>query len=136
MIEIELTQLRAHPLNSNVMPDDLLDKLAAQIQPTGMYPALIVRPSRVARPESRVEDGHRTQDAGRETFQVLDGHHRWKALARLGHLTARCEVWDVDDAAALMFLATLNRLRGEDDPRRRASLLDQLATATGRGIAE
>jgi hypothetical protein len=35
-------------------------------------------------------------------------------------------VWEVDDADALLLLATLNRLEGSDDPRKRAALLAKL----------
>jgi ParB-like chromosome segregation protein Spo0J len=69
-------------------------------------------------------------------FQVLDGHHRWRVLERLGHAEARCVVWDVDDAGALMLLATLNRLQGSDDPRRRANLVAELQERHGRSLSE
>ena len=41
---IPLDHLRAHPLNSNVMPEDLREKLRAHIHRTGRYPFLVVRP--------------------------------------------------------------------------------------------
>jgi len=111
-VMIPLTQLRAHPHNSNVMPADRLRKLAAHIAESGHYPPLIVRPLDVG--------------VTPPTFQLLDGHHRALALKQLGHRTAACEVWNVDDAQALLLLATLNRLEGDDDPLKRATLLDEL----------
>lgn len=108
---IALDRLHAHPDNSNVMPPRLLDKLEAHIRGSGRYPPLIVRPH---------EGG----------YQLLDGHHRAEALRRLGHDQAWCDVWDVDDDAALLLLATLNRLEGGDDPRRRAALLARLSEKT------
>ena len=59
-------------------------------------------------------------------FEILDGHHRVAALRKLGRDTARCVVWDVDDDEALLLLATLNRLAGDDDPRKRAALVGRL----------
>ncbi|MCC6680056.1 MAG: ParB-like nuclease domain-containing protein [Phycisphaeraceae bacterium] len=59
-------------------------------------------------------------------YQILDGHHRAIALQKLGRDSARCMVWDVDDDEALLLLATLNRLQGQDDPRKRAQILKQL----------
>ena len=59
--------------------------------------------------------------------QILDGHHRVKALCELGKTSARCLVWDVDDREALVLLATLNRLEGRDAPRKRAHLLGELS---------
>jgi len=99
-----------HPLNANVLPEDLREKLAAHIRSTGRYPHLIVRP-------------HPKQE-GR--FEVLDGHHRLLVLKELGHADARCDVWDVNDREARLLLATLNRLEGQDLPIRRAQLIHEL----------
>lgn len=119
-VQIPLSQLRAHPLNSNVMPEELLEKLASHIGRSGRYPPLIVRRS----PE---ESG---------AYQVLDGHHRWKALARLGHEAAWCMVWEADDAQASALLATLNRLQGHDDPRKRAELICDLRRRLGAATSD
>ena len=105
--DIPIRDLIAHPLNSNVMPEDLRQKLKAHIKRTGNYPQIIVRPS-----------GAR--------YQILDGHHRVAILKELGHEDARCDVWDVDDREAKLLLATLNRLEGQDQPIRRAQLLHDL----------
>lgn len=105
--EFALDRLRPHPQNSNVMPEALLDKLARHLEASDQYPPVIVRPL----------DGD---------YQILDGHHRVVALRRIGRETARCVVWQADDAEALLLLATLNRLQGQDDPRKRAALVGQL----------
>src|SRR5262245_14314255 len=107
---VPLDDLLAHPLNSNVMPEDLQAKLRAHIKRTGRYPFLVVRP-------------HPEQPG---KFQVLDGHHRVAILRELGHTEARCDVWDVDDHEAKLLLATLNRLQGQDVPIRRAELIHEL----------
>ena len=107
-VPIEL--LVPHPLNANVLPEDLREKLAAHIRSTGRYPHLIVRP-------------HPKQE-GR--FEVLDGHHRLLVLKELGYVDARCDVWEVNDREAKLLLATLNRLEGQDLPIRRAQLLHEL----------
>jgi len=107
---VPLDQLRPHPLNANVMPEDLRAKLKAHIRSTGRYPFIVVRPH----PE---EPG---------CFQVLDGHHRVDILRDLGHREARCDIWAVDDREAKLLLATLNRLEGQDVPIRRAQLIHEL----------
>jgi ParB-like chromosome segregation protein Spo0J len=107
---IAVGDLVAHPMNANVLPEDLSEKLAAHIRSTGRYPHLIVRP-------------HPKQE-GR--FEILDGHHRLQVLKDLGHVEARCDVWDVNDREAKLLLATLNRLEGQDLPIRRAQLLHEL----------
>src|SRR5881296_2540473 len=105
-----LDDLRPHPLNSNVMQEDLREKLKAHIKRTGRYPFLVVRPH--------------PQEPGK--YQVLDGHHRVAVLRDLGHTEARCDVWQVDDREAKLLLATLNRLQGQDQPLRRAELVHEL----------
>ncbi|MGH9786984.1 MAG: ParB/RepB/Spo0J family partition protein [Terriglobia bacterium] len=107
---IPLNDLLPHPLNSNVMAPEQRAKLAAHIKQSGRYPFIVVRP-------------HPDQ-LGK--FQVLDGHHRVEVLRELGHTDARCDIWEVDDREAKLLLATLNRLQGQDLPRRRAQLLHDL----------
>lgn len=105
--QLPIDQLLPHPSNSNVMPRALFDKLAEEIARTGRYPPVIVRP------------------VGAD-YQILDGHHRVEALRRLGYAPAHCVVWAVDDEQALLLLATLNRLSGDDDPKKRAALVAEL----------
>ncbi len=112
--EIPIEQIQPHPSNSNVMTDGQMKKLQRHLKRTGRYEPLVVRP---------IPSG----DGGQPTYQVLNGHHRLRALGQLGHETVRCEVWEVDDREALLLLATLNRLEGRDDPMRRAALLARLA---------
>ena len=111
--DIPIDHIAPHPQNANAMSTGALAKLERHIRMSGRYEPLVVRPigGSSRRPE----------------YQVLNGHHRLQVLRRLGHKTARCEVWEVDDREALMLLATLNRLEGRDDPGRRAALLAALA---------
>lgn len=115
MIEIPLIHLRSRADNANVMPEALLVKLVGHIGRTGRYPHLIVRPM--------------PGETG--AYEILDGHHRAEALRRLGREAACCEVWNVDDDEALVLLATLNRLQGRDEVRRRAGLLETLRQRYG-----
>src|SRR6266542_4202639 len=62
-----------------------------------------------------------------DDYQLLDGHQRTEALRRLGHADALCFLWPCDHATALVLLATLNRLEGEDIPAKRADLLRELS---------
>ncbi len=59
-----------------------------------------------------------------------------QALRRLDRATARCDVWEVDDAEALLLLATLNRLQGQDDPHKRAVLVGALAARRGMTLPQ
>lgn len=48
------------------------------------------------------------------------------AIERLGHKTVECVVWQADDDEATLLLATLNRLQGQDNTRKRGQLIAQL----------
>ncbi len=104
---VPFAKLQPHPLNANVMDEDLKTKLASNIRRSGRYPPLIVRPH---------GDG----------FQILDGEQRADVIKLLGEEGAWCSIWDVDDQEALILLSTLNRLAGEDVPGRRARLIEGL----------
>jgi len=110
LVRVPFDRLRPHPANANVMDEERLEKLAANIAQEGNYPPLVVRPH----PE---EPG---------CYQVLDGHQRSQVLKYLRHEEALCYVWPCDDHTALILLATLNRLEGQDDPLKRAELLREL----------
>lgn len=120
---IPLTRLVPHPANPNRMKSATFAKLRAHIARTGRYEHIVVRPLPPSPPPFQ-EYGLGEGEA--PTYQILNGHHRVRALAELGHETARCDVWDVDDTEALILVATLNRLAGEDDPHRRDALLAEL----------
>jgi ParB-like chromosome segregation protein Spo0J len=108
LLRVPLKNLVPHPLNANVMPEELKAKLKANIRASGRYPPLIARP---------LEDGN---------FQILDGHQRVDALRELGEATAVCYLWPASEEEALVLLATLNRLEGEDMPGKRAVLIAEL----------
>jgi ParB/RepB/Spo0J family partition protein len=107
---IALDRLIPHPDNPNRMSKANFAKLVRNIKRTGRYEPLIVRPH-PDRPEY---------------FQIINGHHRVKALAQLGCETADAIVWDVDDAQTDILLATLNRLGGSDALEKKLALLRRL----------
>ena len=113
LLRVPLAALYAHPSNSNVMSEERLEKLARNIAREGRYPPLIARPH----PDRPGE------------YELLDGHQRAEALRRLGYSEVQIVSWDCDDAAALLLLASLNRLRGEDDLEKRSALLAELTGA-------
>ena len=115
-IDIPLERLRPRPDNANRMSPAAFAKLTRHLARTGRYPAVIARPH--------------PSEAG--AYEILDGHHRVEALRALGRDAARCDVWEVDDDEALVLLATLNRLQGQDDPARRGALLEELSRRLGR----
>lgn len=112
---IRLGKLVACDDNPNEQSRVNFGKLVRNIERTGRYEPLIVRrcPGR------------------RGYFEVINGYHRWHALARLGYESADCIVWDVDDDERDILLATLNRLGGRDNVGKKACLLKRLAKRRG-----
>jgi len=107
---IPLEKLIAHPDNPNRMSKANLAKLVRNIEQTGRYEPITVRPH--------------PQRKG--CFQIINGEHRCKALAKLGYKTADCIVWDIDDKQTDILLATLNRLGGSDNLDKKIGLLKHL----------
>lgn len=103
--------LLEHPGNPNRMSKSNFRKLVGHIKESGDYEPVIVR----RHPE---KEGF---------YEILNGHHRTKALRGLGHTEVDCVVWDVSDERALMLVATLNQLNGRSDAKKRAGLIDELS---------
>ncbi|MHC4575025.1 MAG: ParB N-terminal domain-containing protein [Planctomycetota bacterium] len=107
---IALNKLVAHPDNPNRQSKVNFAKLIRNIERTGRYEPLIVRPY----PER----------AG--YYQIINGHHRRQALSELGYEEADCIVWEIDDEQTDIMLATLNRLGGSDVLAIKVRLLERL----------
>ncbi len=110
LVRVPLDRLRPHPANANRMSEPRRAKLQANIARSDRYPPIVARPH----PEEP------------DVWQILDGHQRWQVLQDLGRADALVFPWHCDDATALLLLATLNRLEGEDVPGRRAALFAEL----------
>jgi ParB-like chromosome segregation protein Spo0J len=109
-----LGKLIAHPDNPNKMSGSTFAKLVRNIERSGRYEPLIVRPFRRRKGK----------------FQIINGHHRLKALEKLGRDKADVIVWDVDDEQTDILLATLNRLKGSDELAKKIALLKRLTEKT------
>jgi ParB/RepB/Spo0J family partition protein len=107
---IALDRLIPHPDNPNAMSRTNFTKLVHHIERTGRYEPLVVRPH----PE-------RTGD-----FQIINGHHRCKALRQLGHEAADVVIWEASDEETAILLTTLNRLGGRDALDKKLALLRKL----------
>ncbi len=123
---IALDRLIAHPDNPNRMSSSSFAKLVRNIEQTGRYEPLIVRPYRKRHRVSSIEN-RESKKENRGRFQIINGYHRWQALRQLGYRRAYVIVWDVDDDQADLLLATLNRLAGCDELSRKISLLKKLS---------
>ncbi len=107
---IAMDKLIAHPDNPNQQSRVNFAKLVRNIERTGRYEPLIVRPC----PDKA------------DRFQIINGYHRCHALTKLGYKTADCIVWDIDNEETDILLATLNRLGGSDELCKKLTLLKRL----------
>ncbi|MHC4309747.1 MAG: ParB/RepB/Spo0J family partition protein [Planctomycetota bacterium] len=114
---IALNKLVAHPDNPNRMSKAKFAKLIRNIERTGRYEPLVVRPC----PQKP------------DCFQIINGHHRWWALRELGYKAAEALVWDVHDKDTDILLATLNRLGGSDVLDKKLALLKRLNKSAFNG---
>ncbi len=132
---ISLNKLVAHPDNPNRMSKANFAKLVRNIQRTGRYEPLIVRPCPQKNCHScpalvcginsgRNPNNNRKIEA--KSFQIINEHHRCQALQELGYKTVDVVVWDIDDKDADILLATLNRLGGSDVLEKKLALLKRL----------
>ena len=107
---LPLRSLVPHPNSANRMSRALFKKLRNSIKTLGRYETLTVR----------------VHPTARDNYEVLNGHMRLQALRDLGQASAKCDVWDVSDSDARLYLALLNKLSGSDVPELRLDLILQL----------
>lgn len=105
--KVPIEKLVDHPDNPNRMSKGNLAKLVRNIERTGWYEPLIVRPKG-------------------DTYEIINGRHRRRALRELGYETVDVLIWDIDDEQTDILLATLNRLGGSNVLEKRLSLLSRL----------
>jgi len=107
VMSIQINKLIDHPNSPNRMSKRNFTRLVRNIEWTGRYEPLVVR-----------RHG--------DSFQIINGHHRCRALKQLGYEAVDAIVWDVDDAEADILLCSLNRLKGSDVLDKKLSLLDRI----------
>jgi hypothetical protein len=108
---ISLDRLVPHPGHPNRMSRTAFGKLVRNMERTGYYEPLVVRPC----------------PGRRGFFEIIHGHHRCEALRTLGRKTADAVVWHVNDEQTDILLATLNRLGGRDMLDKKVTLLRRLS---------
>ncbi len=103
--QIDMGKLIAHPDAPSRMSQIMAKKLGCGISVVGHYESVIVRP---------LDDGR---------YQIPNGHSRVAALLALGRTKVGCDIWDIDDDAARLFVAACSSVRGTSVPELRMGLL-------------
>ena len=130
---ISLEKLVAHPDNPNRMSKSKFAKLLRNIERTGLYEPLVVRPC--PHKSCRCCAKKDPNDKNRTCFQIINGHNRWRVLKELDYKTAEVIIWDIDDNETDIMLATLNRLGGSEILDKKITLLKRLNRSTFHGQA-
>jgi ParB/RepB/Spo0J family partition protein len=110
IVSLPLSNLHPHPDNANRMSKDTFAKLVRHIERTGHYEPVVVR-------RHPLTPGD---------WQILNGHHRVRALKQIQRTHADCVVFGADDEQARLYLLSLNHLCGRDNVYKKAKLIEQL----------
>ena len=105
---IELNKIIPNDYNPNVVPEDILAKLRAEIGQKGLTQPIIVR----------------SRGNG---YEIVDGYHRWLICKELGWQEIPCIVQDFDDTEAKIKTLQLNYMKGSSVPVKLASLIYDLS---------
>ena len=105
---IELNKIVPNNYNPNVVTEDILAKLRAEIAQKGLCEPIIVRNSG-------------------NGYEVVDGEHRWQVCKDLGWREIPCIIQDYTDAEAKIKTLQLNYMRGSAVPIKLASLIHDLS---------
>lgn len=105
---IELNKIIPNDYNPNVVPEDTLAKLRAEIADKGLCEPIIVR--------GRGDD-----------YEIVDGYHRWLICRDLGMKEIPCIVQGYDSKEARIKTLQLNYMRGSPVPIKLASLIHELS---------
>jgi len=121
IVSLPLSKLHPHPGNANRMSKDKFAKLVRHIKASGQYEPVVVR-------RHPLTPG---------VWQILNGHHRVRALKQIKRTHADCVVFGADDEQAQLYLLNLNRLCGRDNVYKKAKLIEQLCrTHSSRELAK
>jgi len=124
---IPIDKLVAHPDSPNRMGKGRFARLVRNIERTGRYEPLVVRPC--PNKDCHSCAGRNPDHSERprtQCFQIIHGHHRFRALAELSYEFAEAIVWDIDDQEADILLVTINRLAGSDVLDKKLAVLGRL----------
>jgi ParB/RepB/Spo0J family partition protein len=110
IVSLPICRLHPHPDNANRMSKEKFAKLVRHIKATGHYEPVVVR-----------RHPHHSGD-----WQILNGHHRVRALKQIQRSHADCVVFGADDEQARLYLLNLNHLCGRDNVYKKAKLIEQL----------
>ena len=106
---IRIDRIFPNDYNPNVVSEDILAKLRAEISQKGLCEPIILRRK------------------GNDGYEIVDGEHRWRVCQELGWEEIPCIIQDYDDNEAKIKTLQLNYMRGSAVPVKLASLIHELS---------
>lgn len=113
VLDIPAQKIRARVDNPNAMDEPRYNALKRLIERYGFLEPVLVRP--LPEPDGEYE------------YEMVQGHHRMRAMVELGHTVIPCIVRDLSDEEAVALQIGMNRVRGELDLQAVARTLDELS---------
>lgn len=105
---IELNKIKPNDYNPNIISEDMLAKLRAEIGQEGLCEPIIVR----------------SRGSG---YVIVDGEHRWRICRDLGWQEIPCIIQNYDDNEAKIKTLQINYMRGSAVPVKLAHLIYDLS---------
>ena len=105
---IKTNLIHPNEYNPNVVSEDIMAKLRAEIRHKGLTQPIIVR-------------------SRGDFYEIVDGYHRWLICQELGWQEIPCIIQDYDDKEAKIKTLQLNYMRGSAVPIKLASLIHDLS---------
>lgn len=107
IVYIDINQLEELEINSNVIPNNVFEKIVQDIKQYGIvYPIIVT-------------------SANNGKYKIIDGHHRVKAAKILNINKVPCIITNIPIEQAELRSVQLNTERGEQNPKLLASILDK-----------
>ena len=115
--DVAVKRIAESPWNVHAGHDEEIDGLAESIKQQGVVQRLTVRP--IYKGEDRVTD----------TYELVDGHRRFRAAKKLKLETVPCDIVELTDEEAQAATLAANVQRLGNDPLLEASLIERMRDA-------
>jgi ParB-like chromosome segregation protein Spo0J len=105
VVEVDIDTITPNQYNPNRQSEHDFELLCRSIQEDGFTRPIVVR---------------------RDTLEIVDGEHRWRACKALGHKVIACVIVDMTDAQARIATLKYNRIHGSEDANLAANVLKEV----------
>lgn len=119
VVNLKIEDIKKADINSNVCDENTKEKLRRSIQENGFTDPIKVR-----------------KTTGERSYECVDGHHRLEALRALGSEIVPAIILNADGNEARLDAIKFNTLRGEQNPKLLAQIIQQLQKEGGMSLDE